>query len=42
MFSLVEKAADGTLKVVLTPFDTKTMFSVDFDVIKAVEAQLAE
>lgn len=42
VFSLVEKTADGTLKVVLTPFDTKTMFSVDFDVIKAVEAQLAE
>lgn len=42
VFALVAKAEDGTLSVVLSPFDVKTMFNVEFDVISAVEKQLAE
>lgn len=41
VFALVSKAEDGTLAVVLNPFDVKTLFNVDYDVIAAVKAQLA-
>lgn len=41
VFALVSKAEDGALEVVLSPFDTKTLYNVDFDVIKAVKAQMA-
>lgn len=41
VFALVSKTEDGTLSVVLNPFDVKTLFNVDFDVIEAVKAQLA-
>ena len=37
VFALVEKAEDGSISVVLNPFDTKTLFNVDFDVIKAIK-----
>lgn len=40
VFALVSKAEDGTLAVVLNPFDVKTLFNVDFDVISAVKAQM--
>lgn len=40
IFALVEKSADGELKVVLNPFDIKTLFTVDYDVIGAVKAQM--
>lgn len=41
VFALVSKAEDGTLAVVLNPFDVKTLFNVEYDVIEAVKAQLA-
>lgn len=40
VFALVEKTADGELKIVLNPFDVKTLFAVDYDVIGAVKAQM--
>lgn len=33
VFALVEKAEDGTMSVVLHPFDVATMFNVDYDVL---------
>lgn len=41
VFALVEKAENGELSVVLNPFDVKTLFNVDFDVLKAVKKELA-
>lgn len=41
VFALVAKAEDGTLSVVLDPFNVKDLFNVDFDVIEAVKAQMA-
>lgn len=41
VFALVAKAEDGTLSVVLNPFNIKDLFNVDFDVIAAVKEQLA-
>lgn len=41
VFALVAKAEDGTLSVVLNPFDVKTLYSVDFDVVAEVQKQLA-
>ena len=41
VFALVSKAEDGTLAVVLNPFDIKTLYNVEFDVIEAVKAQMA-
>ena len=38
IFALVEKTADGELKLVLSPFDVATGFAVDYDVISAVKA----
>ncbi len=38
VFALVNKAEDGTLSVVLSPFDVKTQFRVDYDVLAALEA----
>lgn len=40
VFALVAKAEDGTLSVALNPFDVKTLFNVDFDVIAAVKEQM--
>lgn len=40
VFALVRKDIDGTLSVVLNPFDVKTLFAVDFDVIAAVKEQM--
>ena len=40
VFALVAKAEDGTLSVVLSPFDVKTLYNVDYDVIGAVKAAL--
>ena len=37
VFSIIEKNADGTYAVLLKPFDTKTLFNVEFDVIAAVK-----
>lgn len=42
IFSLLQKAEDGTISVVLSPFDVKTNFKVSFDVIAAVEAEMKE
>lgn len=42
VFALVSKAEDGTIAVVLSPFDVKTLSKVDYDVVEAVKAQLAE
>lgn len=41
VFALVEKAENGELSVVLNPFDVKTLFNVDFDVIAAVKKEIA-
>ena len=41
VFALVSKAEDGELAVVLNPFDVKTLYNVDYDVLGAVKAQLA-
>lgn len=41
VFALVAKAEDGSLSVVLDPFNVKDLFNVDFDVIAAVKEQLA-
>jgi hypothetical protein len=41
VFALVAKAEDGTLSVVLNPFNVKDLFNVDFDVLAAVKEQLA-
>lgn len=37
IFALVEKAEDGTLSVVLHPFDIITLVNVDFDVVAALK-----
>lgn len=37
VFALVEKAEDGTLSVVLKPFDVATNFTVDYDVLAALK-----
>lgn len=37
VFSLINKAADGTITVVLDPFNVKDNFKVDFDVVKAIK-----
>lgn len=42
VFAIVEKAEDGSLSVVLSPFDVKTNLIVDFDVLAAVGDQLKE
>lgn len=41
VFALVSKAEDGQLTVVLNPFDVKTLYNVDFDVIAEVKKQMA-
>ena len=41
VFALVAKAEDGELSLVLSPFDVKTMYNVEFDVLEAVKEQLA-
>lgn len=40
VFALVGKAEDGTLNVVLNPFNVKDLSTVNFDVIEAVKAQV--
>ena len=37
VFALVNKAEDGTVTVVLDPFNVKDNFKVDFDVVKAIK-----
>lgn len=39
VFALVEKAESGEMTVVLKPFDTKTLYNVDIDVLEAVKNQ---
>lgn len=41
VFALVKKDEDGTLSVVLNPFDVKTLYNVDIDIIEEVKKQLA-
>lgn len=41
VFALVGKAEDGSLNVVLNPFNVKDLCNVDYDVIAAVKAQMA-
>lgn len=36
VFALVEKVEDGSLKVILKPFDVKTLLNVEYDVIGAI------
>lgn len=36
VFALVEKVVDGTMSVILRPFDVKTMMNVDYDVLGAL------
>lgn len=40
VFSLVEKAEGGEMTVILKPFDTKTLYNVDIDVLEAVKNQI--
>ena len=40
VFALLKKNADGEIEVVLNPFNVKTLFTVDFDVVGAVKAAL--
>lgn len=42
VFALVAKAEDGELSVVLSPFDVKTLYNVEFDVVAAVKEQLTQ
>lgn len=42
VFALVAKAEDGEITVVLSPFDVKTLYNVEFDVVAAVKEQLAQ
>lgn len=41
IFALVSKDIEGNLEVVLNPFDIKTLFNVEYDVIAEVKKQLA-
>lgn len=41
VFALVSKDLEGNLEVVLNPFDVKTLYTVEFDVLKAVKKQMA-
>lgn len=41
VFALVAKAEDGEISLVLSPFDVKTLYNVNFDVVAAVKEQLA-
>lgn len=41
VFAIVRKAEDGTLSVELSPFDVKTQYSVEYDVLAAVAEQTA-
>lgn len=40
IFALLEKKEDGTIEVILAPFDIKTLFTVKADVLKKVKAAL--
>lgn len=42
VFALINKDEDGTLSIVLDPFNVKDLFNVDFDVISAVKEQMGE
>lgn len=42
VFSIIHKAEDGTLEVVLSPFDTDTLFNVDCDVVQILESKKNE
>lgn len=42
VFALVAKAEGGELSVVLSPFDVKTLYNVEFDVVAAVKEQMAQ
>ena len=39
VFALVHKAEDGTLSILLSPFDTDTLFNVDYDVLGQLESE---
>lgn len=41
VFALVQKAEDGTLSVVLNPFNMKDLFNVEYDVLADVKKALA-
>lgn len=40
IFAILKKNADGSIEVVLDPFNVKTLFTVDYDVVGAVKAAL--
>lgn len=40
IFALLQKNADGEISVILNPFNVKTLFTVDFDVLGAVKAEM--
>lgn len=40
IFALLQKDAEGEISVILNPFNVKTLFTVDYDVLKAVKAAL--
>lgn len=37
VFALVSKDEDGAMSVVLSPFDVKTLYNVDYDVLSAIQ-----
>lgn len=39
VFALLHKAEDGTLSILLSPFDTDTLFNVDYDVLGQLESE---
>lgn len=41
VFAVLEKTEDGEIKTVLSPFDVKTNFGVDYDVVAAVKKLIA-
>lgn len=40
IFALLKKDADGEISVILNPFNVKTLFTVDYDVLAAVKAEM--
>lgn len=41
VFAIVSKDENGEIAVVLSPFDVKTLYNVEFDVVAAVKEQMA-
>lgn len=40
IFALLQKDAEGEISVILNPFNVKTLFAVDYDVVGAVKAEM--